>query len=133
VPARALAREHAQEPLDRGREPAAALPVGGLAGQDREEVAEALRRHGEEAAVAGDPHDRLGHAEGDELGVGDLPPGVPSCLWQEVVGCAINHRAESVEVGVHRGLRADGVLDTVGFGLSALLPLNIVNLVESII
>ena len=40
-------------------------------------------------------------------------------FWQKVVGCAINHGAVSVEVGVHRGLRADGVLGTVGFGLSA--------------
>ena len=43
---------------------------------------------------------------------------------KKVVGCAINDGAESVEVGVHRGLRADGVLGTVGFGLSALLSLD---------
>ena len=49
-----------------------------------------------------------------------------SGLWQEIVGCAIDDRAESVEVGVHRGLRADGVLGTVGFGLSALLSLGTV-------
>jgi len=48
-------------------------------------------------------------------------------------GGAIDHGAESVEVGVHRGLRADGDLSTVGFGLSALLSLDTVRLVESII
>ncbi len=56
-----------------------------------------------------------------------------ACLWQEIVGCAIDDGAESVEVGVHRGLRADGVFGTVGFGLSALLSLDRLNLVESII
>jgi hypothetical protein len=65
--------------------------------------------------------------------VGDPPAGVPSCLWQEIVGCAINDRAESVEVGVHRGLQADGDIGTVGFGLSALLSLDAVGFVESII
>jgi hypothetical protein len=78
--------------------------------------------------------DRLGDAERDQFGVRDLAPGVASRLWQQVVGCATNHGAESVEVGVHRGLRADdGVLGTVGFGLSALLSLDRLSLVESII
>ena len=96
-------------------------------------MAEAPARRGQEAAVARDAHDRLGRAEGDHLGVGEPAPGVPPCLWQEIVGCAINDRAESVEVGVHRGLQADGDLGTVGFGLSALLSLGRANLVESII
>ena len=89
--------------------------------------------HGEEPAVGGDAHDRLGYAEGDHLGVADPAAGVGSRRWQKIVGCAINHGAESVEVGVHRGLRADGVFGTVGFGLSALLSLRRLNLVESII
>ena len=63
----------------------------------------------------------------------DPAAGVAPGLWQKVVGCAINHGAERVEVGVHRGLRADGDLGTVGFGLSALLSLGTVDLVESII
>ena len=71
--------------------------------------------------------------KGDDLGVREPAAGVPSCLWQEIVGCAINDRAESVEVGVHRGLQADDVHDTVGFGLSALLSLDTADLVESII
>ena len=94
---------------------------------------EPLASHGQEAAVGGDAHDRLGHAERDHLGVGDAAAGVGPRLWQKIVGCAIDDGAESVEVGVHRGLRADGVLGTVGFGLSALLSLETVNLVESII
>jgi len=96
-------------------------------------VREAFVSHGEEPAVGGDAHDRLRHAERDELGVGDPTPRVGPRLWQKVVGCAINHGAESVEVGVHRGLRADGVFGTVGFGLSALLSLGGADLVESII
>jgi hypothetical protein len=72
-------------------------------------------------------------AERDELGVRDPTTGVGPCFWQEVVGCAINHGAESVEVGVHRGLQADGVHDTVGFGFSALLSLPMGEFVESII
>ena len=94
---------------------------------------EAFAGHRQKAAIGGDAHDRLGHAESDQLGVCDAAPGVGPCLWQKVVGCAINHGAESVEVGVHRGLRADGVRSTVGFGLSAPLSLGTVNLVESII
>ena len=96
-------------------------------------MAEALARDREEPAVGGDAHDRLGDAEGDDLGVGDAPASIGPRLWQEIVGCAINDRAESVEVGVHRGLQADGDLGTVGFGLSALLSLDGANLVESII
>lgn len=46
---------------------------------------------------------------------------------------AIDDRAESVEIGVHRGLRADGDSGTAGFALSALLSLEQADLVESII
>lgn len=130
---RALGGEHAHEPLYRVREAPAALPIGGLAGQVWEEVDEAFPCDRQEPAVAGDAHDRLGDAERDQLGIGDATPRVGSSLWQKVVSCAIDDGAESVEVGVHRGLRADGVLGTVGFGLSALLSLDRLNLVESII
>ena len=131
--ARTLRGEVGQEPLDRVRQAPATLVVAGLGGQNREEMAEALARHREEPAVAADAHDRLGHAEGDHFGVAEPPAGVASRFWQEIVGCAINDRAESVEVGVHRGLQADGDLGTVGFGLSALLSLDTADLVESII
>src|SRR5664280_197479 len=131
--ARALLREVGHEPLDRIDEATTALVVAGLAGQLREEMDEPLAGDRQEAPVGRDAHDRLGHAERDQLGIGDLPAGVRSRLWQKIVGCAINHGAESVEVGVHRGLQADGDLGTVGFGLSALLSLDRRNLVESII
>jgi hypothetical protein len=121
------------EPLDRVGEATAALEVGRLAGQEREEMTELAVREAQEAPVGRDAHDRLGDAEGDDLGVREPAAGIGSGLWQEVVGCAIDDGAESVEVGVHRGLRADGVFGTVGFGLSALLSLGTVNLVESII
>jgi hypothetical protein len=131
--ARALARENAHEPLDGLGEPAPTSPLGRLRRQLGEEVGEVLSGHREEPAVRGDAHDRLGAAEGDELGVRDPAAGVGPSFWQKVVGCAINHRAESVEVGVHRGLRADGVQGTVGFGLSASLSLPEADLVKSII
>jgi len=73
------------------------------------------------------------HVERDHLGVAESAAGIGMRLWQKVVGCAINHGGESVEVGVHRGLQADGANDTVGFGLSALLSLGSADLVESII
>ncbi len=124
--------EHAHEPLDRVRQPAAALPIGGLSGQLWEEVDEVPPCDRREAAVAGDAHARLRHAERDQLGIGDATPCVGSSLWQKVVSCALDDGAESVEVGVHHCFRADGVLGTIGLGLSALLSLPEANLVESI-
>ena len=129
----ALRGEVGEQPLNRVGEAAATLEVGRLARQMRKEMEQALARRGQEPAVAGDAHDRLGDAEGDQLGIGDPAARVGPRLWQKVVGCAINHGAESVEVGVHPGLRVDDVLSTVGFGLSASLSLGKANLVESII
>jgi hypothetical protein len=80
-----------------------------------------------------DPHDRLGDAQGDNLRVGDLTTRICRGARQEIVGCAINDRAESVEVGVHRGLLVDGVLDTADFGLSVQIPATTAIAVESII
>lgn len=131
--ARALAGEDAREPLDGVRQAPAALPVGRLRRQDREEVHEAPAGDGQESAVGGDAHDRLGDAEADEFRVRDATPRIGPCLWQKIVGCAINNGAESVEVGVHRGLRADGVLGTVDFDLSVLLSCDTADPVESII
>ena len=72
--------------------------------------------------------------EGDDFRIGDFSSCVTRFLWQKIIGCAINVRAESVEVCVHRGLRVDGVLDTADFGLSALFSLESVAVsVESII
>src|SRR5450759_5057432 len=133
VVARALRGEVGEQPLDGAGEAAATLEVAGLTGQIREQVAELAPGDAQEAPVTGDAHDRLGHAERDHLGVGELPAGILPCRWQKIGGCAINDRAESVEVGVHRGLQADDANDTVGFGLSALLSLDTADLVESII
>jgi hypothetical protein len=93
-----------------------------LLGQLGEEVIEALVGNGEEAAVGGDAHDRLGDAEGRDLGVADPAASVSGLLGQEIVCRAINDGAESVEVGVHRGLSVDGCFSTADFGLSASNP-----------
>jgi len=85
-------------------------------------VGEPLAGHGEKAAVTRDAHDRLGDAEGDHLGIGDPPPRVARWSGQKVVARAINGGAESVEVGVQRGLLVDGAVNTADFGLSALCP-----------
>jgi hypothetical protein len=63
----------------------------------------------------------------------DPAAGVARALGQEIVGRAINGGAESVEVGVQRGLLVDGAVDTADFGLSASNPLITALAVESII
>jgi hypothetical protein len=75
----------------------------------------------------------LRHAQRDDLRVCDASPGVRRLLGQEIVRRAINDGAESVEVGVHRGLQVDGALDTADFGLSAPKPSNTAHAVESTI
>jgi hypothetical protein len=92
-----------------------------------------LRATFREPAVAWDPHDRLGDTQAHDLRIGQLTPSVATGSRQEIVGCAINGNAESVEVGVHRGLQVDGVLDTADFGLSVLNPFTTAIAVESII
>jgi hypothetical protein len=57
----------------------------------------------------------------------------PGLLRQEIVGRAINGSAESVDIGVHRGLLVNGDLITADFGLSASNPLPTGIPVESII
>jgi hypothetical protein len=105
----------------------------GLFGQLGEEIAKALSGDRQEAAVGGDAHDRLGNAERGYLGVSDPSASISRSLGQEIVRRAINGSAESVEVGVHRGLSVDGDLITADFGLSASNPLPTGNLVESLI
>lgn len=90
-----------------------------LLGQLGEEIAKALVGDREETTIGGDTHDRLGDAERRHLGVGDSATGVSRFLGQEIVRRAINRSAESVEVGVHRGLSVDGCFGTADFGLSA--------------
>ena len=61
-----------------------------------------------------------GDAERRDLRVGDPAAGISGLGGQEIVRRAINDGAESVEVGVHRGLSVDGCFGTADFGLSAL-------------
>jgi hypothetical protein len=130
---RALVGEDAAQPLDRLGQAAAALVQGGLAGKGREQVPQLAPGRGEKASVRRDAHERLGDAEGDHLGVCDLPAGVGRAAGQEIIGRAINRDAEGVEVGVHRGLSADGVLGTVDFDPSASNPGSTAMSVESLI
>ena len=133
VKARRLRGEDADEPLDRVAETSPSLVESRLLGQLGEEMPEALAGDGEEAAVGGYPHDRLGDAERRDLGVGDPATTIARLLGQEIVGRAINGDAEGVEVGVHRGLSVDGCFSTADFGLSASNPLPTGIPVESII
>jgi hypothetical protein len=128
-----LLGKHDKEPSEGGRELAPTLEVSGLLGQRGEEMGKTSLGRPQEPAIRGDAHDGLGHTEGDDLSIGRLSPGVSLLLWQKIIGCAINEGAESVEVGVHRGLLVDGVLDTVDFGLSVSNPFYTGIFVESII
>ncbi|HEU4707198.1 MAG TPA: hypothetical protein VFS64_08430 [Solirubrobacterales bacterium] len=94
----------------------------GLLGQLREEIAKVLSGDCQEAAIGGDAHDRLGDAESRNLSIGDPATCVSWLRGQEIVCRAINDGAESVEVGVHRGLSVDGCFSTADFGLSASNP-----------
>jgi hypothetical protein len=75
----------------------------------------------------------LRHAERDHLRVCDHPTRVPWRPRQEIVSRALNGDAEGVEVGVHRGLLVDGVLNTADFDPSANNPSNTATTVESLI
>ena len=96
-------------------------------------MSKTLPRDLDEAPVAGDTHDRLSNAKRDDLRICDHPTGVPWRFRQEIVRRAINGDAESVEVGVHRGLLVDGDFSTADFGLSAQNPSTTVTAVESTI
>jgi len=104
-----------------------------LLGQLGKQVAKSLVSDPQKAPVRRDPHDRLRDTERNQLRVCDPPASVSRLLRQEIVRRAINGNAESVEVGVHRGLQVDGVLDTADFGLSAKNPPNTATAVESTI
>jgi hypothetical protein len=119
---RALRAEDAEQPFDSLPEAGATLVVGMLGGKAGKQMRELALGGPKKAPVRRDSHEDLGDGQGYDLGVGRAPTGVWSPLWQKVIGRAINDGAEGVQVGVHRGLRADGVLDTVGFGPSASNP-----------
>ena len=114
----ALGGDEADQALDRRREPATTLVIAGPLWQLREQADEPPAGDRQEALVGGNAHDRLGDAEGDDLGVCEASAGVFSPARQEIVRHAVNGGEKSVEVGVHRGLRVDGdFLDTADFGL----------------
>jgi len=79
-----LARD--REALCAGRVPAREMT---WSCSTRHLMRKALAGDGEEAPVAGDPHDRLGDAEADDLGVCGPATGVARLLREEIVGCAI--------------------------------------------
>jgi hypothetical protein len=119
---RALGAEDAEEPLDGFPKTSAALVIGVLGGKAGEEVSELTLGGSKEAPVRRDAHEDLGHRERDDLRVGGTAAGIPALLWQKIIGCAINDGAEGVQVGVHRSLQADDVVNTVDFGPSASYP-----------
>ena len=131
--ARALFGKDEKEPLKHGGQASPALEVASLSRKLREQTTEVPAGESQKPAIRGDTHNGLGHTQGDDLRIGRPAASISPLLWQKIIGCAINDGAESVEVGVHRGLQADGVLDTADFGLSASNPSLTGMLVESII
>jgi hypothetical protein len=129
----ALGAEDAEQPLDSISEPGPALVVGVLRGKRGKEMPELAAGRPKKAPIRGDAYEDLGHGQGDDLGVGRPPAGVLPSVWQKIIGCAINDGAEGVEVGVHRGLLADGDGGTVRFGPSVSYPLLTDMFVASII
>jgi hypothetical protein len=81
----------------------ATLPEGVLGGQQRKELAQLPARRPQELPIGADPQDGLGHAQRDDLRVGDPSPGVPRPLGQEIVSGAEHRSEQQVEVGEHRG------------------------------
>lgn len=130
---RALPAEDQKQPLQNGGETPPALEVAGLLGQVEKQMRKTSTGCPQEAAIRGNTHDGLRHAQGGDLGVGGAPAGVSLRPWQKIIGCAIDIGAEGTQVGVHRGLQADDVHDTVGFGPSASNPCFRTMFVESII
>jgi hypothetical protein len=128
-----LRAEDAEQPLDGLHQAGPALVVGVLGGKAGEEMAQLPLGGPKKAPVRGQAHKDLGDGQGDDLSVGRLPFRILLGFWQKIIGCATNDGAEGVQVGVHRGLRADGVAITVDFGPSASHPFCSVMFVASII
>ena len=113
-----LAQDDEQPLKDRG-EPAPALEIARLAGDDGKQVGKRFPCPLKETPVRGDAHDGLRDGQGDDLGVGGSPTDVSLLLWQKIIGCAINEGAEGVEVGV---IVASWQTVTVAPSTSASLP-----------
>ena len=107
--ARAVLGEHRRQPVDRVGQPSAAFPVAGLLGQLGDQMPQPGDGDGEELAIGGDVHDRLGDGERDDLRVRHAAPGVSPPTGQEIVGRGEHRGEQQVEVGEHRGpFRVDG-------------------------
>jgi len=99
----AVGGEDADQPLDRLGEATAALVEAGLEWELRKQLLQSMPGDREKLAVGGDPHHRLGDAEGGDLRVGQAPTGVLLPFGQEIVGGAEHRSEQQVEVGEHRG------------------------------
>jgi hypothetical protein len=82
----------------------------------RELVSALTPGESEQGTITGYPHDRLGDALGDMLGIGHGSPHIGGPLGHGAIGCAVNGDAMSVEAGAHRGLQVDGVRSTADSG-----------------
>ncbi len=124
--ARALARELCDQRLDLTREPAPAFVERITRGQVREQMPQASGGDRQEPRIRRDPHDRLRHAQGDDLRVGDLPPGISGATGEEFVRDPVNNCEQQVEVGVHRGplLGRRWLLSTADFDLRCYVSCN---------
>jgi hypothetical protein len=132
---RALAGEHAHQPLQGLAQSTATLEVASLAGDAREQVAQVLFGDREKPSIGRYAHDRLGDAERDDLCVCDASPGVLRSFRQEIVSRHVNGCEQQVEVGVHRGpLWSAMLLSTADFDPAAQKPpMSTALTVESII
>ena len=101
-------------------QPAAPLEVARLLGQLGEQVPQPLGGDRQKPTVRRDPHDRLRHAQRDDLSVCDPTRSVILPFRQEIVGRDKNGREQQVEVGVHRGPHRSAMLmSTADFDLAA--------------
>src|ERR671936_1470589 len=91
---------HGQAELVRGG--AQALVVAGLAGQVREQVAEAVAGESQPVAFRAGAQQDLGNRQADELGVAELGPAARTEPWaQQLVDGDVQCDDEVVETGVH--------------------------------
>ena len=82
-----------------------------------------LAGDGQEPRIGWDSHDRLGHAQRDDLGVGHDPFGVFLAFGQEIVSGAEHRNQQQVEVGEHRGSFGSLVREsTADFDLLCYVP-----------
>jgi len=95
--------ELADQGLDDLCQPLSALPIARPFGTLREQVGEALGGDRQEALVRRNPHERLRHAQRDDLRIGHASSGVLGPAGQEFVRGAEHRNQQQVEVSEHRG------------------------------